>query len=148
MEDTLEKIRKWLGRYASSYLDKSRDDAGIFEAVDSFVELSQGNTSVREVFVWPYDEDVGNYELWDKVGQGVGNLKSLKSLGITLDNEGDGSEPDWEILARVLRHVSHDINLKFGYGHIRGTEEMRAFARAIQGQPAIAKFVIPGSFRF
>jgi hypothetical protein len=47
MEDTLEKIRKWLGRYASSYLDKSRDDAVIFEAADSFVELSQGNTSVR-----------------------------------------------------------------------------------------------------
>jgi hypothetical protein len=30
----------------------------------------------------PYDVDPGNYELWDKVGQGVGNLKSLSVLKI------------------------------------------------------------------
>jgi hypothetical protein len=121
----------------------------IFEAVGSFVYLSQGNTAVKKVTIYPYNEDTGNYELWDKVGRGVGNLKSLTTLCIT-PSEGNGApEPDWEILARVLQHVvSHAITLELQCGHIRGTEEMRAFAGAIQGHPAITRFDTTGSFHF
>jgi hypothetical protein len=85
---------------------------------------------------------------WDKV--------SLKTLCIILNNEeddnneGDEPAPDWEILARVLRYVNCDIKLDFRYEHVRGTDEMRAFTRAIQGHPAITSFdtSIGNSFHF
>jgi hypothetical protein len=100
------------------------------------------------VTICPNDEDPGNYGVWDKVGRGVGNLKALRLLRITLNNESDEPAPDWEILAHILRHVSHAITLDFYSGNIQGTEEMRAFARAIQGHPEIRRFVTHGSFRF
>jgi hypothetical protein len=77
MEDTLEKIR---GSLCKDYfcLNKADDDTGIFEAVDSFVELSRwNNTAVKYVNLYPNDEDTGSYDVWDKVGRGVGNFKSL-----------------------------------------------------------------------
>jgi hypothetical protein len=156
MANTPENIRKWL---CKDYLclEKSDDDTGIFEAVDAFVEVSQGNTTVKDVIIYPYDEDPGNYELWDKVGRGVGNLESLSTLSIFINNvfdEADEPNPDWEILARNFRHVSHDIKLDFCHGFIAGAEDMRAFATAIQGHPAITRFVTSrfhdtrGSFHF
>jgi hypothetical protein len=147
MEDTLEKIRNSLCKEWHLNLKKSGDDTGIFEEIDSFVELSRGNTSVELVRLFPYDEDAGTYEVWDKVGQGVGNLKSLYRLNIRLDNE-EGNEPDWEILARILRHVSRAIELNIFHGYIAGTEDMRAFATAIQGHPAITSVTTCDSFRF
>jgi hypothetical protein len=104
MGSTLGKIRNSLRR-GVLWLNKSRDNTGIFEAVDSFVELSQGNTTVKEVDIYPYDEDAWCDELWDKVGRGVGNLKLLETLRIIMKweiNEGDVSNPDWEILARIF----------------------------------------------
>jgi hypothetical protein len=102
------------------------------------------------------DEEAGNYELWDnKVGQGVGNFKSLDVLWIMLKNneEGDNNEgcvfaPDWEILARILRHVSHDIKLDLGYACIQGIEETRAFPRAVRGHPVITRMNTRSSFHF
>jgi hypothetical protein len=94
----------------------------------------------------PYDVDPGNYELWDKVGQGVGNLKSLSVLKIILyNNFGNGEdEPacDWEILARILPHIQNKIDLwiETHTEHvISGREDMLAFARAIQGHSAITR---------
>jgi hypothetical protein len=150
MEYTLENIRNFWLRKGVLCLNKSDDVLGIFKDVDSFVELSQGNTTVKKVYIDPYDEDAGNYELWEKLGLGVGNFKSLKTLYICLnneegdDNEHDVSNPDWEILARILRHIRHAISLDFYSGNIRGTEEMRTFATAIQGHPAITRFVTIG----
>jgi hypothetical protein len=136
MEDRLEVIRNALCDDRLC-LKKSGDHLGIFEYVESFVELSRGNEHVRSLELYPYDEEAGNNELWDKVGQGVGNLKSLRTLSICLKNvvegvndEGNVSNPDWEILARVLRYVNRDIKLDFsyGHGHLPGTEEMRDYA--------------------
>jgi hypothetical protein len=129
MENTSGNIRNSLYDLYL-YLNKSRDITGIFEADDSFVELSQGNAAVQCVVIYPYDEnDAGSYELWgDKVvSRGVGNLKSLRTLRILLDNEGDTSELDWEILARILQQVSPAINLEIPNGYIAGSVEMRAF---------------------
>jgi hypothetical protein len=56
----------------------------IFDNIDSFVALSRDNTIVREVELYPFDSDAGNYEFWDKVGQIVGNLMELKTLRIYL----------------------------------------------------------------
>jgi hypothetical protein len=156
MANTPENIRKWLCDRVL-HLDEMEDATGIFGAVDAFVEVSQGNTTVKKVIIYPYDEDPGNYELWDKVGRGVGNLESLSTLSIFINNvfdEADEPNPDWEILARNFRHVSHDIKLDFCHGFIAGAEDMRAFATAIQGHPAITRFVTSrfhdtrGSFHF
>jgi hypothetical protein len=119
------------------YLDISADTAGIFAQVDSFVAQSQGNDTIGVVHLSPYNVDPGNYELWDKVGQGVGNLRSLGVLCIYRNRL---VEPDWEILARILPHIQSKIELQFVGGSIERTEDMRAFARAIQGHPAIAQF--------
>jgi hypothetical protein len=125
-------------------LDRSDDSARIFAEVDSFVTQSQGNDTIEKVTLLPYDVDPGNYERWDKVGQGLGNLKSLRviDIGLTFNNLG---EPDWEILARILPHIQSKITLQISGGRIERTEEMRAFATAMQGHPAITQFEsIPG----
>jgi hypothetical protein len=121
-------------------LDISDDYAWVFNQLDAFIAQSQGNETIGCVSLFPYDDDPGNYELWDKVGQGVGNLKSLDMITIHLHN--NLNELDWEILARILPHISIEskIELRIMGKAIAGTEEMRAFARAIQGQPAITQF--------
>jgi hypothetical protein len=95
------------------------------------VAQSQGNDTIKHVKLSPYDAvDPGNYKRWAKVGQGVGNLKSLRMLSVYL-NKNNLEVPDWKILARILPYIQNKIELKIIGGHIRGTEEMRAFARAI-----------------
>jgi hypothetical protein len=128
------------------YLDlaRSKDYARIFSQVDSFVAQSQENDTIGGVNLFPYDVDPENYELWDKVGQGVGNLKSLRMLNIHLNN--NLGDLDWEILARILPHIQNKIELKIIGRHNGGAEEMRAFARAIQGHPTITRFVACISF--
>jgi hypothetical protein len=109
--------------------------AGILEQIDFFVALSQGNDTIRTVNVRPYDADPGNYERWDKAGQGMANLKSLDVLGIYFKDA--LGEPDWEILARILPHIQNKIKIRIIGLDMEGTEEMRAFARAIQGRPGV-----------
>jgi hypothetical protein len=116
----------------------SSDYARIFAHVDCFVVQSQGNDTIERVSLFPYDNNPGNYELWEKVGQGVGNLKALGLLTICLDR--DLSVPDWGILASILSHVQNKIELRIIGGHIEETEEMLAFATAIQGHPSITRF--------
>jgi hypothetical protein len=130
-----ETLKRALCR-SDLYLDILTDTAGIFAQVDSFVAQSQGNDTISVVHLSPYRP--GNYEVWDKVGQGVGNLRSLGVLCIFLDHYG---EPDWEILARILPHIQSKIELRIIGGPTEGTENMRAFARAIQEHPAITQFV-------
>jgi hypothetical protein len=117
----------------SLILDISKNSGKIFNQVDSFVALSQGNDTVRCVTLSPYDVDSGNYELWDKVGQGVGNLKYLGILNIYFCNS--LGEPDWEVLARILPHIQS----KMGYesGGVVGNRRDVSFCRAIQGNPVI-----------
>jgi hypothetical protein len=125
----------------------SNDSDKIFNQVDAFVALSQGNDTIRCVTLSPYDVDSGNYELWDKLGQGVGNLNALGVLRIYLSNS--LGEPDWEVLARILPHIQSKIELRIMGGVIEGIEEMPAFARAIQGHPTITQFVtITACFSF
>jgi hypothetical protein len=133
-------------------LDISYDYAGIFAEIDSFVAQSQGNSTVTCVHLFPYDGvDSGNYKLWDKVGEGVGNLKSLGVLVIHLNNRLSGLRVDWEILARILLHIpgQSKIQLRIIGGPIEGAEDMRTFARAIQEHPAITRFdTSRGGFSF
>lgn len=113
-----------------------------FRQVDYFFAQSPGNTIIKSVSLSPYDTSPGNYELWDTVGQGVRNLKSLRMLMIYLCNI--FGEPDWKILARILLNMESKIDLRISGGSfesiervnglIEGAEEMRAFSRAIQGK--------------
>jgi hypothetical protein len=125
----------------------SNDSDRILNQVDAFVAQSQGNDTIRCVTLSPYDVHPGKYDLWDKVGEGVGNLQSLGVVRIYL-NDSLG-EPDWEVLARILPHIKSKIELRIMGGVIEGLDEMQAFSRAIQGNPAIAQFVtITAGFSF
>jgi hypothetical protein len=117
---------------------------GRVDLVDSFVALSQGNDTIERVTLHPHDIDPGNYELWDKVGQGVRNLKSLGV--VTVGCDGSSHEPDWEILACILPHIQSKIELQIAGGSNERREDMQAFARAIRGHPAIV--AIKAGFSF
>jgi hypothetical protein len=92
MVDKIEEIRALL-REDTLCLDK-HDDNLIFNNVDFFVAESQHNYAIYQVNLYPYDDDPGNYELWDKVGQGVGNLKSLNILKICFNKSFDDGEEE------------------------------------------------------
>jgi hypothetical protein len=126
-------------------LDISNDYARIFAYVDSFVVESEGNDTIGSVSLFPYVGYPRSYALWDKVGQGVGNLKALAVLNIHL-YENLFNEPDWEILACILSHIQNKIELQIIGGDILGAEEMLAFAAAIQGHPSITRFQSGCSF--
>jgi hypothetical protein len=111
-------------------LDISNGDDRALAEVDSFVAESHGNNSIDYVELHPYGVYQWNYELWDKMGQGVGNLKSLGELVICLGHSWRRlRELKWEILARILPHIQNKIVLRIvGYGSMEGRVEMQAFA--------------------
>jgi hypothetical protein len=100
-----------------------------------------------------------DYDVWDKVGQAVGNLQALDSLNIYTPNyhypylnghDGGLSQEweilahdhaiDWEILARILSHVRQKINVTITDFLAWDPEEARLFARAIRGHPTMRRF--------
>jgi hypothetical protein len=126
---------------------------GIFSDVDAFLELSKGNNIVEEVQVNPYWYEnsirLSDAEWEEKLGRALGNLQSLKVLRIEYGDDSVYEEeepPDWETVARVLRHVRQKITLSVPYLRTRGSE--KAFARAIRGHPTIQRLETEGSFHF
>jgi hypothetical protein len=63
----------------------------LFSGIDSFVRLSQGNTSITKVHFPPYDNE-GDGALWENMGKGLANLKSLKTFKILFDEETNDDE--------------------------------------------------------
>jgi hypothetical protein len=140
------------------YLSKSVG-AYFFRKVDSFVTQSRRNYRVNEVTLCPYfdddDHEVGgvrNYEIWDKIGQGVANLEGIKTFQIHLyrlkAGEHHNGDPDWEIVARILSHVRSHIELIIDDYHVWGTEDVRGLSRAIYGNPMIQRFEPVNLFPF
>jgi hypothetical protein len=129
--------------------------AFLFSNVDSFIELSTGNTIVEEVRLNPYwqTDPIRNADVdWEeKLGRALGNLQSLKVLKI--DDSADYTPsifqelPDWESVARVLRQVWQKITLSVDIQPRSGSEE-EAFARAIRGHPTIQRFETRMCFHF
>jgi hypothetical protein len=132
---------------------------GILSDVDSFIELSKGNNMVEEVQLYPYLYDNQNRirpsdAVWEeKLGMALGNLQSLNKLSLRSNLEWDdyGTEegletPDWETLARVLRHIRQKITLRQYLWPTRGSEE--AFARAIRGHPTIQRLETGNGFNY
>jgi hypothetical protein len=133
----------------------------MFANADSFAKLSRENTTVRAVEFYLFDGDAGNYELWDKVGQIVGNLMELHTLSIRFlppfpesdDDDDSGDEAfvaDWEILTRILRYIQHKFQLYLSPEGEEGevVEEIQGLARAIHGHPMISGFISPVVFSF
>ena len=81
MEYAEQQIRNELSRKC---LYITKEGSFMFDNIDLFVALSEGNTSVTILDVYPFDSAPGNYECWDKVGQIVGYLMELKVINIYL----------------------------------------------------------------
>jgi hypothetical protein len=141
----------------SQILHIAKENEYLLQNIDFFVALSRDNTIVTEVILYPFDSDAGNYEVWDKVGQIVGNLMELKTLQIFLQplhhfEDGDGDEvhmPDWETLTRILPYLRRKVAL-IVHTDLFETEgeEMIGLARAIHGHPMISGFISQMDFNF
>jgi hypothetical protein len=79
----------------------------ILNHIDCFAYQSRGNKKAENVSLSQYSVDGQDDEKWDKVGQAIGNLQSLEMLRISSRHD----YPDWEILARILRHVRQNVTL-------------------------------------
>jgi hypothetical protein len=54
----------------------------ILKHIDCFVRHSRGNESIGSVYLWPHAINGHDDEIWDKVGQAIGNLQALERLHI------------------------------------------------------------------
>ncbi len=83
-------------------------------------------------------------EIWDKVGQAIGNLQELKTIYISCarknDDGTDVSIPDWGELARSLSHVRQKIRITLNGLDPWAVGEMQALAMAVRGHPTITSF--------
>jgi hypothetical protein len=145
MEDEVanQNIRYQL---SANHLQITKGGSSLFDYIDSFVELSRENTIVKEVTLYPFDSDAGNYEFWDKVGQIVGNLMNVHTLNIHLlpypdnDDDDDDRVPDWEILTRILPYLRRKVALDLIPETYDAEVEIQGLARAIHGHPMISGF--------
>jgi hypothetical protein len=113
------------------------------------------------VVLYPYLVNGEDYDIWNKVGQAIQNLQSLKRLFISshdLHDENDYFDenededvpiPDWEIVARVLRHVRQSVTVYIeDERQLRTMEEVQPFARAIRGHPSVIGLHDEGRFPY
>jgi hypothetical protein len=127
----------------------------VMNVIDYFVSQSRGNESVKQVYLYPYAFNVQDDDVWDKVGQAIGNFQSLDWLCIFTpnylgnDNEDeDLPNPDWDILARILFRVRQRIPLVVtssededeAHESAWRAQDVRSFIRAIHGHPTITRF--------
>jgi hypothetical protein len=153
-----------LGEQQLLRFDKGDSISWILHHIDYFVSQSRGNESIKRVYLSRYAFNGHDDAVWDKFGQAVGNLHSLKAVHISTidyhdeDNEGSDADedeveppgpiPDWEILARILRHVRQNVTVAIDDSRLRTMEEVQAFARAIHGHPTITSFYDRGTFPY
>jgi hypothetical protein len=152
MEDGEKQIRNELSKH---YLNITKENVFMFDNIDSFVALSRDNTSVKDVMLYPFDDDAGDYDFWDKAGQIVGNLMELQAVNIFFlpykkydddydaedDDSVDVSMPDLEILNRILLYLRRKIMLSSETeDYDTKVEEIEGLARAIHGHPMISRF--------
>jgi hypothetical protein len=138
------------------HFDKLNDVSGIFDHTDTFVNLSRQNEAVNRITLYvATDPDARRYAIWDKIAEGIGNLHALSQITIVDENYSDGEEdplaPDWEILACILRHLRHGIQLHIEDNEapqLWHTETLPAFARVIRGHAMITGFSTGNRFPF
>jgi hypothetical protein len=115
----------------------------ILNHIDCFVSQSRGNNSVDLVRLYPYEFSGHDDEVWDKVGQAVGNLQALEKLHYFYGGDDDEGVPipDSEILPHILSYVRQRITLEVTtHASTWYAEDSRTFAQAINGHPTITHF--------
>jgi hypothetical protein len=147
-----ENIRELL---SGDTIDFNPDDAAdIFAQLDVFVNLSRENKTVEEVtFDVPVNPDPEDhrYVIWDKIAEGIGNLQALYKITI-----GNGTfyagevDPDWEILACILRRLRRGIHLRMeDCGQLLwNTRTLPVLAETIHGHAMITGFSTGPGFPF
>jgi hypothetical protein len=156
MDGSVDSIREALLNGNALYLDKRTGVSGIFEHVETFVSLTRGNKSVREVILFLPLTDSGDdtpgthrYAIWERVAEGIGNLQALLHVYIHQshdDEEGEAFAPDWEILACILRRLQRGIRLNVEGAGLRHAEALPDFARVIYGQAMITGISIVSDY--
>jgi hypothetical protein len=111
----------------------------ILNHIDCFDRQARLNESIEEVLFYGYSGDCQDDQVWDKVGQAIGNLQALKRLHIWGGN-GELPTSDWEILGRILSQVRQKIKVDLNKILYWGAEQSRLFALAIHGHPTITRF--------
>jgi hypothetical protein len=123
--------------------------------VDYFVSQSRGNTCVRVLNLRPSAFNFNGHDdnVWEKLGQAIGNLQGVDMLRIATPRYHDGDEvprPAWERLARILSHLRREIALADDFegrsAAVWRAGDVRSFARVIRGHPTISSF--EGGCRF
>ena len=81
---------------------------------DYFVRLSQGNSRIGVLYLYPYLFNDGQEErVWETIGEGIGNLEALRVICICGDAPHDDEViPDWGRLACILRHVRQSVTIR------------------------------------
>jgi hypothetical protein len=157
--DSVDSIRAALSE-SILFLDELYDDTGIFDHVDAFVCLSRHNETVEQVYLSipatdPVDDAPGTrrYAIWDKIAEGIGNLRALRKITIwdtnLVDDEDEVLVPDWNILACILRRLQRGIELCMKDGDdalLWNTAALPLFAGAIRGQAMITGFSTGNAF--
>jgi hypothetical protein len=114
----------------------------ILHHIDCFARQCRGNEFITEVSLHPYAYYGQGDDVWEKVGQAVGNLQSLKSLFITTRDRTNGATPGWGEgeLTCILSRVRQDVRVELTNTYRWSIGEVKAFARAIHGHPTITSF--------
>jgi hypothetical protein len=129
----------------------------ILNHMKCFVRQSRRDKRVKEVYFYPYSVGNQDDEVWDKVGEAIGNLQALERLGISTlnlninyhdnDDDDDGKDQvvpklDWKMLARILSHVRQNVHVELHDSDRWDAEEVQALARAIRGHPTISGLIL------
>jgi hypothetical protein len=162
MDDVVDIIRTALSNDILVVGDLN-DDTGIADHIDTFVDLSRDNETVKFVTLFipftdrPGDDASGThdrYAIWESIAEGIGNLQALCEIIIMLpideDDEEDTLAPDWEIWSCILRRLREGVRLRMGDDAplLWHQEALQVFARVIHGHARITAFETGASFPF
>jgi hypothetical protein len=121
----------------------------ILNNIDYFLSQSIGNKSIKQVHLDPYPFTSHDDDAWDKFGQAVENLQSLKGLRIstrdrTYPDHHDEDEvrphPGWERVARIFSRMRKKIEVELDDSILWALDEVQALGQAIRGHPTITSF--------
>jgi hypothetical protein len=153
-DDLVTPEHESIGRFfqqVSLFLDNNTIPR-ILNCIDYFLSQSRGSESTITTLGFYPDAYLNSHafsdhddDVWDKLGQAVGNLLGLKNLiiiagGRAISNHGDEgvSNFDWERLARILCHVRQNVTIMLVDSERWNAEEMQALARALPTLTTVA----------
>jgi hypothetical protein len=131
--------------YGKLYLNLDGDSLPwLLNHINAFDEEARINENIEIVNFWGYLGEEQDDEVWDKLGQAIGNLQALKSISILTPNNHKENEDlpnsDWEKLVRILSQVRQKTEVKIVGDRSWNAEESRLVAQAIHGHPTIVGF--------